>query len=76
MAPAGPGRLGDAVVVSHVSPIKAAVAWALGAPDEVVWRMHLSTGSLTTIGWGHGGPVLHGYNVEPSPGACQPSDGV
>lgn len=54
---------GDVVVVSHVSPIKAAVAWALGAEDRVVWRLHLSTGSLTRIGWGSAGPVLHTYNA-------------
>jgi broad specificity phosphatase PhoE len=54
---------GDVVVVSHVSPIKAAVAWALGGDDGVVWRLHLSTGSLTRIGWGAAGPVLHTYNA-------------
>ena len=58
---------GDVVVVSHVSPIKAAVAWALGAGDGVVWRLHLSTGSLTRIGWGQSGPVLHTYNALPAP---------
>jgi broad specificity phosphatase PhoE len=56
---------GDVVVVSHVSPIKAAVAWALGADDRLAWRLHLSTGSVTRIGWGAGGPVLHGYNWVP-----------
>lgn len=55
----------DVVVVSHVSPIKAAVAWALGCDPGLAWRLHLSTGSLTRIGWGHGGPVLHGYNEVP-----------
>jgi broad specificity phosphatase PhoE len=54
------------VVVSHVSPIKAAVAWALGTGDDVAWRLHLSTGSLTRIGWGAAGPVLHAYNVQPA----------
>ncbi len=54
---------GDVVVVSHVSPIKAAVAWALGAGDEVVWRLHLATASISRIGWGTDGPVLHGYNA-------------
>ncbi len=27
------------VVVSHVSPIKASVAWALGTPDDTTWRL-------------------------------------
>jgi broad specificity phosphatase PhoE len=64
-APRGPARLGEVVVVSHVSPIKAAVAWALGAPDSVAWRMHLSTGSLTSVGWGTEAPLLHAFNVVP-----------
>jgi len=55
-------RDGDVVVVSHVSPIKAAVAWALGADDAVVWRMHLSNASVTTIGWRGTTPVVHRYN--------------
>jgi len=37
------------VVVTHVSPIKAAVAWALGVGDEVGWRTHLDTGSVSRI---------------------------
>ena len=64
-APTGAARQGDVVVVSHVSPIKAAVAWALGAADTVAWRMHLSTGSLTTVGWGRGGALLQAFNVVP-----------
>jgi probable phosphoglycerate mutase len=54
---------GDVVVVSHVSPIKAAVGWALGAGDEVAWRMWLATASMSVIGWGSGTPVLHRYNI-------------
>jgi len=53
---------GDVVVVSHVSPIKAAVAWALGCDTLLAWRLHLSTGSMTRIGWGAGAPVLHSFN--------------
>jgi broad specificity phosphatase PhoE len=56
---------GDVVVVSHVSPIKAAVAWALGTDDGVAWRLHLSTGSVTTIAWEGDGPVVHGFNWVP-----------
>jgi len=63
-AVAGQGARADAdvVVVSHVSPIKAAVAWALGVGDAVVWRLYLATASITRIGWGADGPVLHRYN--------------
>lgn len=65
--PAAPARAGggDVVVVSHVSPIKAAVAWALGAGDDLAWRLHLSTGSVTRIGWGTDGPLLHAFNWVP-----------
>ena len=63
---AGARAEADVVVVSHVSPIKAAVAWALGAGDDLAWRLQLSTGSLTRVGWGAAGPVLTGYNEVPS----------
>lgn len=56
---------GDVVVVSHVSPIKAAVAWALSADDRLAWRLHLSTGSITRIAWTPSGPVVHGFNWTP-----------
>jgi probable phosphoglycerate mutase len=60
---AGARRPGaDVVVVSHVTPIKAAVAWALGSDAGLSWRLHLNTASVTRIGWGNGGPVLHGFN--------------
>jgi broad specificity phosphatase PhoE len=59
-------RDGDVVVVSHVSPIKCAVAWALGAGPELVWRLHLSTGSLTRLSWTAGRVVLLTYNEVPA----------
>jgi broad specificity phosphatase PhoE len=45
-------RLGDGsvVAVSHVSPIKAAVAWALGVDELVTWRMQLGLATISTIG--------------------------
>jgi broad specificity phosphatase PhoE len=52
---------GDVVVVSHVSPIKAAVAWALGTVD-LYWRLHLKTASVTRIGWNRDAPILHSFN--------------
>jgi broad specificity phosphatase PhoE len=52
----------DVVVVSHVSPIKAAVAWALGVGDEAQWRMFLDTASITVIGPGRRGPTLRSFN--------------
>jgi broad specificity phosphatase PhoE len=61
----GEGARGESavVVVSHVSPIKAAVGWALGCDDAVAWRLWLATASVTLIGWGAGAPVLHRYNL-------------
>ena len=52
----------DVVVVSHVSPIKAAVAWALGVTMEIMFHCHLSQASLCRIDVGRFGPVLHGFN--------------
>jgi alpha-ribazole phosphatase len=52
----------DIVVVSHVSPIKAAVAWALGAADESVWHMFLDVASVCRIGIGSEGPSLRSFN--------------
>jgi probable phosphoglycerate mutase len=52
---------GDVVVVSHVTPIKAAVAWALGTPD-LYWRLYLRTASVTRINRNREAPILHGFN--------------
>ena len=52
----------DVVIVSHVSPIKAAVAWALGVGVETSWRLFLSPGSITVIGWGELGASLRTFN--------------
>jgi broad specificity phosphatase PhoE len=52
----------DVVVVSHVSPIKAAVAWALGVGDEVAWRMFLDVAAVCRIAVGPSGPSLRSYN--------------
>ena len=56
-------RARDVVVVTHVSPIKAVAAWALGVGDEVVWRMWCAPASITTIGTAGAAPSLHAYNV-------------
>jgi broad specificity phosphatase PhoE len=53
----------DVVVVSHVSPIKAAVAWALGVGDEICWRTFLETASVTVVGPGRRGPTLRAFNL-------------
>jgi broad specificity phosphatase PhoE len=58
---------GDAIeqtiaVVSHVSPIKAGVAWALGAGDELTWRLYVAPASITRIEVGERGCVLRSFN--------------
>jgi broad specificity phosphatase PhoE len=52
---------GTVVMVSHVSPIKAAVAWALGV-ESVAWRAHLDTASITVITLRGDAPVLASFN--------------
>lgn len=52
----------DVVVVSHVSPIKSAVAWALGVTMEIMFRCHLGQASVCRIDIGRFGPVLHSFN--------------
>ncbi len=61
----GEARGGAVVVVSHVSPIKAATCWALGLPDQGAWRLYLATASVTRITWGANGPVLAQFNQTP-----------
>jgi broad specificity phosphatase PhoE len=52
----------DIVVVSHVSPIKAAVTWVLGVSTETGWRTHLDAASITRVVCGPNGPVLRSFN--------------
>jgi broad specificity phosphatase PhoE len=58
----------DVVVVSHVSPIKAAIAWALGVGVEVSWRMFVLDGSVARIRIDREGPVLLSFNEVPAGG--------
>jgi broad specificity phosphatase PhoE len=53
------------VVVTHVSPIKAAVAWALAVPDDVAWRMYVEDASVTRVDIEPTGPVLRWFNRLP-----------
>jgi alpha-ribazole phosphatase len=57
----------DVVVVTHVSPLKAAVAWALGVGDEISWRMFVDVASVSRVGPGRSEsgrprPSLRQYN--------------
>ena len=51
-----------AVVVSHVSPIKSAVAWALGVDVSVGWMTQLVTASMTRISVSVNGAALTSFN--------------
>src|SRR3954453_2765979 len=55
----------DVIVVTHVSPVKAAVVWALGVGDEVTWRTYVAPGSIPRIGVRPAGAVLLGFNDVP-----------
>ena len=52
----------EVLVVAHVSPIKAAVAWALGVGIEISWRAHLSQATVCRIDMRRAGPVLFSFN--------------
>jgi broad specificity phosphatase PhoE len=53
---------GEVVVVSHVSPIKAAIAWALGVGIDVAWRMFLVDAAVCRIDTRPPTPVLLAVN--------------
>ncbi len=58
----------DVVVVTHVSPIKASVAWALGVGDEVAWRLFVADASVCRIGFVTSRTQLWAFNeVHPPP---------
>jgi broad specificity phosphatase PhoE len=52
----------DVAVVTHVSPMNAAVAWVLGSGIEISWRSHLSHASVCRIDTRETGPVLYSFN--------------
>ena len=57
-------REGDVVVVTHVSPLKAAIAWALGVGDEIAWRTNVTPASISRIAIRGGGPVVLSFNEQ------------
>jgi alpha-ribazole phosphatase len=50
------------VVVSHVSPMKSAVGWALGTDIGISWRCHLDHASICRIDFRSRRPILHTFN--------------
>ena len=53
---------GHVIVVSHVSPIKSGVTWALGVGPEVSWRCQLDRASICRIAISPRGPSLVALN--------------
>jgi alpha-ribazole phosphatase len=54
--------LENVVVVSHVSPIKSAVAWALGVDVGISFNCHLDQAAVCRIVIRGGRPVLQSFN--------------
>lgn len=52
----------NVVVVSHVSPMKSAVAWALGVDIGISWNCHLDHASICRIEVRGRRPVLSAFN--------------
>jgi alpha-ribazole phosphatase len=52
----------NVVVVSHVSPMKSAVAWALGVDIGISWTCHLDHASVCRIAFRNGTPILNTFN--------------
>jgi probable phosphoglycerate mutase len=56
-------RGGVVVAVSHADPIKAVVAHALGMHLDLFQRLHVAPGSITTIAYSSGPPMVLGINA-------------
>ncbi len=52
----------DIVIITHVSPIKAAIGWALGVGPEISWRCHVAQASVHRIDASGGIPKLVSFN--------------
>lgn len=55
-------RTHNIVVATHVSPIKAAITWALGVGDEVTWKMLVSPASIHRVAVVEHGTSLRTFN--------------
>ncbi|HLG00023.1 MAG TPA: histidine phosphatase family protein [Acidimicrobiia bacterium] len=54
---------GTIIAVTHVSPIKAAVIWALDGSPTMAWRLHVGVASITTVAARDGAPpAVLGFN--------------
>jgi len=53
------------LIVSHVSPIKSALTWAMGVHGSAAWRMRIDNGGVSVIGSRRGTATLVRANVVP-----------
>jgi broad specificity phosphatase PhoE len=56
----------DIVVVTHATPVKAAMAWALGVDVGITWRSHVDQASVTRVLMRERGPALAAFNSLPN----------
>lgn len=61
-----PARHHNVVVVTHVSPVKAAIAWVLGVDDTVGWKMWVEDAGVARVAFGPDGPMLRSFNEHSS----------
>jgi alpha-ribazole phosphatase len=66
----------NVVVVSHVSPMKSAVAWALGVSIDISFNCHLDHASVCRIAIRRGRPVLQTFNETAARMSGQPPAGL
>jgi len=52
----------NVAVFTHVSPIKSAVAWALGTKEQISWNLSVGQAQITRIAVRDGRPVLTSFN--------------
>ena len=62
---------GEVIVISHVSPIKAAISWALGVGIEIAWRMFLVDAAVCRIDTSGPVPQLMAVNDSGALRACE-----
>jgi probable phosphoglycerate mutase len=72
---AGPRGAEVVVAVCHVSPIKAAVSWALGTGPEIAWRLNLAIASITRLSLGPGRPALLSFGETAHLTRTDPAEG-
>jgi len=58
-------RDSEIAVVTHATPVKAAMAWALGVDISITWRSFVDQASITRIVRRDRGPALAAFNITP-----------